>query len=164
MCGPRGRMFSFSRVHGMTFLVVGMVLVTTTSWKQLMRFRYYNRRGAIQSTGRDITENLPHFMVMLLCLQRMGSGGCGSSLACALMRKVTMSTLMSSHTLFPGLKAYLASSQPLLRHLPAFRTLRSYQRPAESHGPLSTSRCPVSALGIGWARGIDLSMRIERPP
>jgi len=70
MCGLRGRMFSFSRVHVMIFLVAGMVLVTTISWKLLMsadRFRYYDRQGAIQSTGLSIISNLPHFLATLLC-------------------------------------------------------------------------------------------------
>ncbi|KDN33785.1 hypothetical protein RSAG8_13114, partial [Rhizoctonia solani AG-8 WAC10335] len=43
----------------------GLVIIDATSWVW-----WYDRQGAIQSTGIDFIHNLPHFLVLLFVLQR----------------------------------------------------------------------------------------------
>jgi Fungal protein kinase len=42
-----------------------------------MHIWHYDRAGAIQSSGLDITYHLPHFLVLLLALQRLDQTGWG---------------------------------------------------------------------------------------
>ncbi|CAE6432659.1 unnamed protein product [Rhizoctonia solani] len=51
---------------------LGLVIIDATIWVW-----WYDRQGAIQSSGIDFIGNLPHFLVLLLALQRSTIGNWG---------------------------------------------------------------------------------------
>ncbi|KAJ1304185.1 hypothetical protein OPQ81_008585 [Rhizoctonia solani] len=69
-----------SRINGAEMLhcslgrrhALAMLIIDTTIWVW-----WYDRQGAIQSSGFDFVKDLPHFLILLLALQRFHIGNWG---------------------------------------------------------------------------------------